>query len=314
MVALVEALLLAVLVLPTAAVKVGRRDIPLSSKTIQVPGEAGYWPTAPTAPPNPRFAAMALKRQVNSKTCGYFEINSEAFACGTSRSCVTTNGYFGCAAGSLPSTTCLDGFDEICSTSGQGPRTLCCTNTKFPLCVTALKTSAGGSDATITAYRCGNNRLEGFQLLLETRAQSTSVPATTASTSASALGSSAAATTTAKDLTSDDGVAHSASPGPNVGAIVGGVIGGLAVIGLTVFGIFWMFLRSRRERGGASAAPPAASDKSYAYSAMPLSPYQQSPHSFTPEDDRCLSEAPAINPAGIGNNASELPSERYDRN
>ncbi|KAK2033257.1 hypothetical protein LX32DRAFT_102528 [Colletotrichum zoysiae] len=125
MVALVEALLLAGLVLPTAAVKVGRRDVPLSSKTLQVPDEVGYWPIAPTTPPNPRFAAIALKRQVNSKTCGYFEINSEAFACEIRSSCVTTNGKFGCAVGSQPSTTCLDDSNKICRTNGQGPLTLC---------------------------------------------------------------------------------------------------------------------------------------------------------------------------------------------
>ncbi|KAK1974003.1 hypothetical protein LZ30DRAFT_787353 [Colletotrichum cereale] len=208
------------------------------------------------------------------------------------------------------------------------------------LCVNAVLKDI---TTTITGSACGNNRAKGSKLLLETKGQTTS---------ASALDSSA---TTATASTVDDIPAETAttapSPAPSgtpAGAIVCGVIGGLAVIGLTALGIIWVLRRSRREKSGASAAAPSVTDQPYTYSAMPHSggslgtpitsvaihsfhhsapavpiftpmpsegPYQPiaAPLSSVPEDGRRLSEVPAINPPGTGNNATELPSERYDR-
>ncbi|KZL68602.1 hypothetical protein CI238_00111 [Colletotrichum incanum] len=375
MVAIVEALVLTGLVLPAAAAKVGRHDFPLPSQTVQVRDEVGDWSIAPTPPPNPRFAAMALKRQDGGPTCGYYEYNSEAFDCYTNQACVTKDSYFGCTAGSQPYTACLDAFNPLCSQSSQGLGTLCCNfNTDFPLCVTAIKPITGNSVASITGFRCGNNRAKGSKLLLESKGQLTTTHTTT-SPSASASDSSATtpSASTVENIpaeTSTTDPSPAPSPATPVGAIVGGVIGGLAVIGLTVLGIVWIWLRNRRGKGGASTAVPSVMNQSYTYSPMPLTgappeprsppvqstydvnssykgyfhqsavgtpepesyyhsaptvsisnptaseaPYQPvaASHGSVPNDRRRLSEVPAINPAGTGNNATELPSERYDR-
>ncbi|KZL74725.1 hypothetical protein CT0861_07965 [Colletotrichum tofieldiae] len=390
MVAIVEALVLTGLVLPAAAVKIGRHDLPWPSQTLKARDEVGDWSIEPTPPPNPRFAAIALKRQDGGPTCGYYEYNSEAFDCYTNQACVTKGSYFGCTAGSQPYTACLDGFNSICSQSSQGLGTLCCLplvfirvltchnnsnfNTDFPLCVTAIKPITSNSVASITGFRCGNNRAKGSRLLLESKGQSTTTRTTT-SPSASASDSSAttAPASTVENIpaeTTTTNPSPAPSPATPVGAIVGGVIGGLAVVGLTVLGIVWIWLRNRRGKGGASTAAPSVMNQSYTYSPMPPTgapseprsppvqsaydvnssykgyyhqsavgspgpesyyhsaptvsiftptaseaPYQPvaASHSSVPDDRRRLSEVPAINPAGTGNNATELPSERYDR-
>lgn len=312
--------------------------------------------------------------------------DSEAFDCFTDQACVTKGSYFGCTAGSQPYTACLDGFNSICSQSTEGFGTLCwfvlppspfilapdahhltceCSNfnTDFPLCVTALKPLTSYSVATITGYRCGNNRAKGEKLILETLGTST-----TSTLSASTPGSSTVNNIPAETSTNSS---HSSSGGTPVGPIVGGVIGGLAVLGLSVFAIVWLWLRNRRQKSHAAAAAATSSsmmNQPYNYSPMsatgaPTEPHSPPPpsthdmnaykgfyhqsavtspnqesyyqsahpasnprstldgmyqnivpsHSPATEDPHRLSEVAATNPAGTGNNATELPSERYSR-
>ncbi|KAK6217258.1 hypothetical protein QIS74_07372 [Colletotrichum tabaci] len=376
MVAIRVALVLTALLLPAVALKIGRHDVPFASQTLKARDEVGDWHITPTPPPNPRLAAMAIKRQEGGPTCGYYEYNSEAFDCYTDQACVTKDGYFGCTAGSQPFTACLDAFNSLCSQTAQGLGTLCCNfNTDFPLCVTALKPITGNSLATtITGFRCGNNRAKGSKLVLETKGQPTT-PQTTTSAPTSALSSDSITTaptsTTqnvpAKTTTMDPSpVPSSATP---VGAIVGGVIGGLAIIGFTMLGIAWIWVRNRRERGSGSSGAPGLMNQPYTYTPMPPGgvPSQSRPpqahssydmtsykglyrqsivdsldheshyhsvptvavftptaseglyqpitaaHGTVPDDHRRLSVVHSSSPAGVGENAMELPSERYAR-
>ncbi|KAJ0158572.1 hypothetical protein CTA2_11305 [Colletotrichum tanaceti] len=269
-------LMLTALLLPAMALKTGRHDVPFASQTLKARDEVGDWHVAPTHPPNQRFAAMAIKRQEGGPTCGYYEYNSEAFDCYTDQACVTKDGYFGCTAGSQPFMACLDAFNSLCSQTTQGLGTLCCNfNTDFPLCVTAVKPITDNSPATtITGFRCGNNRAKGSKLVLETKGKPTA-PRTTTSDPVSAVSSDpttpASASTTqnipAKTTTKDPSpVPSSATP---VGAIVGGVIGGLAVIGFTALGIAWIWVRNRQEKRSGSSGPPGLMDQPYTYTPMP---------------------------------------------
>ncbi|KAF6794626.1 hypothetical protein CSOJ01_13643 [Colletotrichum sojae] len=389
MVAITTLVFLAGLPLMTLAIKSGRHEMDLAARTV-LPrhDEVGDWSIAPTPPPNQRFAAMALKRQAGGPTCGYYEFNSEAYDCFTNQQCVTSGSYFACTGGSSPYTSCLDGFNSICSQSAQGLGTLCCNfNTDFPLCVTALKPLTTGAIPTITGFRCGNNKAKGKKLLLETTGRTSSSTSALSSSSnststtfpPSTTVSPFPATSTAVDTDSD-------SSGAPIGAIVGGVVGGLLVVGVSAFAIVWLVIRSRRK--DASPPPPAPGgapsmmNQPYTYSAMPshggvpmepmspapapaydsfkghyqttsavalpgdgyhpsqgafglgagdgmyqqaapapsLSPAPPSSHGPSPAlmiahspppggfDMRRVSEVPAINPAGMGNNASELPS------
>ncbi|KAL0942701.1 uncharacterized protein CTRU02_200587 [Colletotrichum truncatum] len=347
--------------------------------------EIGDWSAAPTTPPNPRFAAIAQKRENGGPTCGYYEFNSEPYDCYTNQACVTSGSYFACTGGSSPYTSCLDGFNSICSRSIEGLGTLCCNfNTDYPLCVTALKPVSFGNIATITGFRCGNNHAKGRKLLLETTGRSTS--STSKLTSSDQSSAVIASTVPSSSLPPESSSSPPSSPGPPVGAIVGGTIGGLAVIGLTAGAIAWMLIRNRRRADnnnnnigpGAGGAPTMT--QSYTHPTMPKNgapievvvspvptsthdaykgPYQpavrstvdsvgresyyqitSSPSTLTPVAEtvyqqqapapaqgldpapsyhgtaenlssRRVSEVPAINPAGAGNNASELPPQQY---
>ncbi|OBR07251.1 hypothetical protein CH63R_08772 [Colletotrichum higginsianum IMI 349063] len=376
MVAMRVAQMLTALLIPAAALKTGRHDVSFASQTLKARNDVGKWHITPTPPPNPRFAAMAIKRQEGGPTCGYYEYNSEAFDCYTDQACVTKDGYFGCTAGSQPFTACLDAFNSLCSQTAQGLGTLCCNfNTDFPLCVTALKPITDNSlSTTITGFRCGNNRAKGIKLVLETKGQPTT-PQTATSAPTSTLSSDS--TTTTPTSTTQNVPAKTTTMGPSpvpssatpVGAIVGGVIGGLAVIGFTMLGIAWIWVRNRRERGSGSSGAPGLMNQPYTYTPMPPagvpsesrppqaqssydmtsykgfyrqsivdsldheSHYHSAPtvavftptaseglyqsmtaaHGIVPDDHQLLSVVHSSSPVGVGENAMELPSERYDR-
>ncbi|GKT44997.1 uncharacterized protein ColSpa_05178 [Colletotrichum spaethianum] len=254
---------------------------------------------------------MALKRQDGGPTYGYYVYNSEAFDCYPKQACVRKGSNFGCTAGSQPFTACLDGFNSSCSQSSQGVGTLCwfvsthspysvltdspynvfvrmltCHNdsnfnTDFPLCVTAIKPLTSNSVATITGFLCGNNRAKGNKLVLETTGQSTTAGTTTSpsgSASNSSITTAPASTveTIATETTTTD-PSPASSPATSVGAVVGGIVGGLAVVGLTVLSIVWIWLRNRRAKSGAS---PSVMNQPYAYS--PMAPIGTPPEPRSP--------------------------------
>lgn len=79
MVAISGLIALAGLTLPAVlAIKVGRYEMPLAARTVLPRDEIGAWSAAPTPPPNPRFAVMALKREAGGPTCGYYEFSMSA--------------------------------------------------------------------------------------------------------------------------------------------------------------------------------------------------------------------------------------------
>ncbi|TDZ26022.1 hypothetical protein Cob_v000049 [Colletotrichum orbiculare MAFF 240422] len=284
------------------------QDVTSSAKTLLPPPETGKRRAAPTPPPNVRFATIDLKRQAAGPTCGYYEYSIQPYECYSNQKCATSGRYFGCTAGSTPYTTCLDGFDSVCAQSRQGPGTLCCNfKTNLPLCVTALKPLPSRSISTITAFRCGNNYANGRKMLLETDGPDItaySVPDAPPPSSEASSSSPPSTVTVSVPMTTMmaavPGSASSESP-TEVGAIIGGVIGAIAAVGLVIIALFWIWVRSRSspkedtpsngnsivESGTPNAPQP------YWYSAM--APPENNPHiSSVPETDSTFVAYPGV--------------------
>ncbi|CAM1502650.1 Fc.00g074260.m01.CDS01 [Cosmosporella sp. VM-42] len=75
--------------------------------------------------------------------------------------------------------------------------------------------------------------------------------------SGSGSGSGGNSTSDNGDSSSHDIGGHGSTPKNNTGAIVGGVVGGLAVIALFVLGIFFLRRRSKKAKGASDLDPPA---------------------------------------------------------
>ncbi|CCF39816.1 hypothetical protein CH063_02212 [Colletotrichum higginsianum] len=106
----------------------------------------------PTPPPHGRFAVMALKRQI-SPTCGYFETDGSPWVCETTQTCATNGRYFGCRRGSIPATACREYTDPVCSQSSQGIGTVCCNfDIAYPFCMTGLKLLGRDTVSTLTGF------------------------------------------------------------------------------------------------------------------------------------------------------------------
>ncbi|KAK1675227.1 hypothetical protein BDP55DRAFT_632400 [Colletotrichum godetiae] len=339
-----------------------------------------------TPAPNPRFAAIALKRQDGSNNCGYYDntIFSGPWKCAGTLTCVTRGSVFGC--GSHVWQACLTSKDPICVSSAQGAFTTCwlvsiilsaapllsledrhiwltfssitSTESNYPYCQKAVKFRTNGdSVVTLVAFACQNSLFDGIQYITDPVSSSTVV-----SSSASSGSSTTSATSTSTLPTiSSTATSSPAQDGPPIGAIVGGVISGLLVVGLAISAIVWFLLRTRKRasaKGDDNKSGPSITNQPYVYSAVPptggtsewqsptatpmYEPYKsnlQSPtsdvyqhqsmvaRSHSPDpipasrsgalpsdySSNRISEVPATNPAGTGNNASELPSDHIQR-
>ncbi|KAJ4148594.1 hypothetical protein LMH87_003058 [Akanthomyces muscarius] len=151
-----------------------------------------------------------------SNTCGWDKNGGGFYACSDSRSsCQYTNGVVGCCSGDncrkIPK-QCVAQTKECDSDDNGG--TLCCHHSSAPACYTWLiSTSTAGKQETYSLLGCTDK--PGTGTLLPTD------PASSSSSSSGGGGKT------------------------NIGAIVGGVIGGiLALLGIALFA--WYFMRQRR--------------------------------------------------------------------
>ncbi|KAF5971725.1 hypothetical protein FCOIX_9738 [Fusarium coicis] len=192
-------------------------------------------------------------RQNNYGSCGYYSLLRSDWAtwkCGEENAwtttCKTIGSHFGCFENIF--TTCYPRA-SICDSAD--PRALCCTgdvNVNYPNCVTGIKALEDGDELSI--YLCGRNEQQvPFY-------ESTVIKVTTGST------------TGEQTLTSIDTthgvtiVTKTAEPSPEpsnptpVGAIIGGVICGVALI--AILGLAVWFLRSKKLQGKEVTPAPAA--------------------------------------------------------
>nr|XP_036581395.1 uncharacterized protein CTRU02_08445 [Colletotrichum truncatum]KAF6789746.1 hypothetical protein CTRU02_08445 [Colletotrichum truncatum] len=242
MVPIITYLPLAGLFILTSAGQINKFESTLTKKNVLLPGYDGGiapWMPAPTHPPDPQFAAIAIKRDV--ATCGFWlGILASPVSPVVDSSIVATK---------------IRGFPQLViqlptpyvpevGSQARGQFAGSNFNSRNSLCVTALKTVTSDFVRTLTAWYCGNSLWRGAWSMGDTSA-TTSSPTTSISQPSSSppITISSVETPTATPTPTPE-----PPPGLPIGPIVGGVIGGLVVIGLSIFAIVWMHGRNKRNR------------------------------------------------------------------
>jgi len=132
------------------------------------------------------------------------------------------------------------------------------TKLEHPFCVTVLSTPSG---STLTGFVCGNNVFRGTQYITKTPVF--------AAAGSSTSPSSPSTTTTSTMITPTE----TSVP---VGAIVGGSIGGFAVLALIGFVMFFILIRAKRRNSApqpeAPPQPSVADKAQYSHSQSPSLP------------------------------------------
>lgn len=256
-----------------------------------------------TSPPKQElFEQLAARQLVETATCGWMQFGDiwEAWGCVSQTTCKTINGkYFGCFETIY--TTCLP--STICANAATvADRDLCCERSTFLECITGYKTMG---DTELTGYRCAVSTVKGDLSVYENSSVPGASSTTPTLTTDPTIGSTTQPRTTTV-ISSETGTpTQTDSPSPTpVGPIVGGVIGGVAVIALIGFGI-WFILRRKRNQPPAPPVQPQQPPMEYqpqpqyqqtpiynpAYAAVsqsppPMSPPPESTHGYQPTPDQ----------------------------
>ncbi|KAK5659880.1 hypothetical protein OQA88_13343 [Cercophora sp. LCS_1] len=232
----------------------------------------GWTPKPTGAPvPPPRYGEMDLVRRggfsMGTDTCGFVSGFSSAPV-----TCVRQSAY--CTNDGVGNMDCCTGEYSLCTASmysscinysssqngvcdGKGLRTICCWS-ESPSCYTLIYSTTASPGKKFSILQCQASG--GSDILLAT-------PPNFTLTSSSSRPSSTPYSTTPATTTSGGGGGSSGSNngGNNtnaenstpVGAIVGGVVGGVAAVGLIGFLIFWAIIHSRRKNLQPTYAPVA---------------------------------------------------------
>lgn len=225
------------------------------------------WTTKPTPPPGSVSESddilellLREKRATSSNTwldgttCGWTAgVSSAPFTCSSRQTCSTnSDNVVGCASGTTNQpffTVCLDyqAYKQG-SCSSIGPKTGCCQSSSFGSCGTFLWTGS----PTRSMYRCFPTEttismIDEPQEVLD------------ASTTSSSTSRSSSATSSGNSTPTDADDEPSSGSNNNTGAIVGGVVGGVAALGLIGGVIAWIVMRSKhagRNKQAYNPVPP----------------------------------------------------------
>ncbi|KAL4730362.1 hypothetical protein ACLX1H_002396 [Fusarium chlamydosporum] len=257
------------------------------------------WSPVPTDAPQ-LAGAMDLKfalgkRELGTTTCGFGK-SGNSFTCISSvATCSYSNGWIGCCetgrACKSVKTTCVDytASSSVCAFL-EDFHTLCCDSTA-QFCHTWVGTTSGdpytilacdttkGSSALLFSDPLATGDSESSQ----SDASATKDATSTTKEAASTITETEAAATESEKK--DDG-------GTPVGAIAGGVVGGVAALALVGIAGFLLF-RRRKKTAAAAAAPPAGGNPQ---NPPPMAQSPQSP-GFVPS-----SPSNATYPSGVPSN------------
>ncbi|KAL8349833.1 hypothetical protein RB598_005270 [Gaeumannomyces tritici] len=233
-------------------------------------------------------------------------INSDA-------TCSSSGRYMGCCTSSSCTsvlTSCVpSSLASSCSrtaTSGV----LCCSVSSRGFCSVYLFSRSTATRSTLTLFVCAT--AAGTGTLLDFPVDYTQTSTSRSTTSSTRTASPSRSSSTTRSRTDRDSDAATCTPPPGgqseqqqetqtaTGAIVGGVIGGVAVLALAGLAIFFLVRRARRKGASAqhSSLPPNAPPPSQPFMAPqtfpPTSPYQ------APSASSHLSPYPSPVPFGGG--------------
>jgi hypothetical protein len=252
--------------------------------TITIPHHAlnvVSWPIRPTPPPGAGLFAFRRRQLEDNTVCGYIA-GDEALpaTCGSGSHCVvdTEHNVVGCCPNGAPS--CTAGVFTGCVDANSGPQTevnpyvfscagenVCYMNvfdggfsqygcgTASDMAATVLNT-ASGVTAVLTRPTVSVSYTESISILSEPTTLGTITSSSTGTSSSSSASSSSADSTTVLDPAATTDATAAAPPAPadtgyRTGAIIGGTIGGLAVlIALVALAFFFLRRRSANVRQG----------------------------------------------------------------
>ncbi|KAF9875503.1 hypothetical protein CkaCkLH20_06884 [Colletotrichum karsti] len=182
---------------------------------------------------------------LGSNTCGFFTLGHDhalrtQMCEDIASECTAWQSWLGC--GYRPHTTCLQGTAPECR-SGMtiGSETLCCTSATgwLPECQTFLRDEGGLGTKTLLG--CRNAAVSwDATVWLHTSAEEALGNTRAAPTTTSSPSTTSTAPTTSVAKLSNDG---SSAP---VGPIVGGVLGGLAILAIAGCIVVWLIVQRRR--------------------------------------------------------------------
>ncbi|KAH9885646.1 hypothetical protein F4778DRAFT_787044 [Xylariomycetidae sp. FL2044] len=293
----------------------------------------GFLPGAPPAPteaPERRRVGggggggMELFRRndLGTDTCGYISGDASYYplTCGSGYSCTNSGAFRGCcetgecAQSTQFITTCLDATAPACASGTTvGPNTLCCTSqSENPYCLTYLWSTTASPGAVFTQYNCDQASFSGQYVLaadMPTSASSSRTTTARSKTWAGGVGTSARSSVTVipggGDESNRSGRGESNTA---VGAIVGGVIGGVAALALIGF-LAWFLLHNNKKKRKNTAANDDSQPSTGPATDPPAPMGEQRQLTPPPVYDPHHSYAPATTSPGQG--ARSNPHDSY---
>ncbi|KAB5516982.1 hypothetical protein GE09DRAFT_1231116 [Coniochaeta sp. 2T2.1] len=269
----------------------------------------------PTGAPLGRHEEGELRRRqtsdtsIGSNTCGFWTDDGLAMSCDPAYTCTNQGQYRGCCVGSECATSsfptvCYGATETQCS--DPGPETMCCTyDINYPYCVTYLWATTASPNQVFSLFNCDTHDWAGQQIL-----SAEPFAVTTKDTSSAPNSQATVPANDNNNNTTSNNNSGGGGSGTPVGAIVGGVIGGLAVIGLFVLCLVYLLLRYRRQKaarqlnthhGGADEAAPLSGPTSptgggYGAPVIKAEEYGGTPSSMTQSSSTAYATPATVSP------------------
>ncbi|KAL2169856.1 hypothetical protein VTG60DRAFT_5534 [Thermothelomyces hinnuleus] len=252
----------------------GPRWVPAQETQLGFMGALDINPPMPTAAPETSRLKKALEaRGATDNTCGFVSgVFTASLWCSTTASCVynSINSHIGCCdeeelSDCLIPTVCYDYTDSKRYSTNNG-LTRWCGNSSYPHCTTYIYQDRVFTGYTLLGCAVAAGTGKVWYTALDTSSTSSSSTSESSTTffytSSTSPSSDSSTSTSSSTSTTTPPVPPDPDPDTPVGAIVGGVVGGLGAIALIIL-VVWALLRQRNKQKNAAAAagvihPPPA--------------------------------------------------------
>ncbi|KAK1754697.1 hypothetical protein QBC47DRAFT_403108 [Echria macrotheca] len=229
---------------------------------------AAPMPTSAPKWPSPRAPGLQ-KRASTDNTCAYVGGSSEvSLYCDATAYCASdSSSHIGCcddvsSRNCKVWTTCYDMTESAKYTTNNG-LSLWCGISSYPHCITHIYADSTGAASIISGYTLFGCAVAGgtdrvfFNAFTAESSSSARRSSSSSDAGTTTPASSSAKTTTTFTSTPTPAPAPSST---NVGAIAGGVVGGVAALGLIILGIWYLIRQNKKDKNDPSASPSAAAN------------------------------------------------------
>jgi hypothetical protein len=255
---------------------------------------AGYVPppiitAAPDLKSHHRLALRQEEEEVTMNYCAVVNMQDGNITATCGGDCITSGDYFGCEAYNMPTfvTECLDSTHSSCAqlatqtdAGDWDAATWCCTQSAWPNCATISKDT---EDGMLTQFECFYALSGAYSGWDYTSLSSVSAAAeAAASTTLSSAGESTTTDANGAEESGTDGEDEEQDGGSprasdHTGAIVGGTVGGVALISILGFAFWFVRFKGRKNAAAAGDGSPGVG------SIAPTNSAYQSPGVYHPD-------------------------------